>query len=92
MKQLIKTNVASTNIVELWHLSSKVEGEVRTNYGEEHEVEGDDEREDNDSNVHDEASSNPDILIQHFHGLDSIILSKLDCLHSTLNGILEEDE
>jgi hypothetical protein len=37
------------------HLSSEVEGEVRTNYGNKHEVEGDDEREDNDGNVHNEA-------------------------------------
>jgi hypothetical protein len=63
IKWFIQTNVANTNIVELQHLSSEVEGEVRTNYGDKHEVEGDDEHKDNDGNVHDEAPYDLDIRI-----------------------------
>jgi hypothetical protein len=48
MKRIIQTNVAGTSIVELRNLSSEVESELRTNYGDEANVEGDDEREDND--------------------------------------------
>jgi hypothetical protein len=63
MKRLLWTNVVGTNTIELWHLSSEVKGEVRTNYGDKHEVEGDDEREGNDGNVCDKATSNPYILM-----------------------------
>jgi hypothetical protein len=84
--------VANTNTVELGHLSSKVEGEVRTNYSDEHEVEGDDEHEDNDRNVCKEAPSNPNILIQHLHGLDNITFRRLDRLLLAPNEILEVDE
>jgi hypothetical protein len=63
MKQLVWTNLANTNIAKLWQLSSEVEGEVRTSYGDKDEVEVDDEREDDDGNVHEEAPNNPDILI-----------------------------
>jgi hypothetical protein len=63
IKWFIQTNVANTNIVELQHLSSEVEGEVRTNYGDKHEVEGDDEHKDNDGNVCDKAPSNPNIHV-----------------------------
>jgi hypothetical protein len=45
MKRIIQTNVAGTGIVELRNLSSEVEGELRTNYGDKADVEGDDERE-----------------------------------------------
>jgi hypothetical protein len=63
MKQLVWTNLANTNIAKLWQLSSEVEGEVRTSYGDKDEVEVDDEREDDDGNLHEEAPNNPDILI-----------------------------
>jgi hypothetical protein len=49
MKRLLWTNVVGTNTIELWHLSS--------------EVKGDDEREGNDGNVCDKATSNPYILM-----------------------------
>jgi hypothetical protein len=55
--------VTSTNIVELRHLSLEVEDEVRTNYGDKHEVEGDNGREDNDGNVRNRAPFDSDILI-----------------------------
>ena len=71
MKWIIWTNVAGTSIVELRNLSSEVEGEVRTNYGNEHDVEGDDEYEDNDGNVHEEAPNDPYICIQQPLGVDS---------------------
>jgi hypothetical protein len=63
MKWIVQTNVAGTSTVELRNLSSEVEGEFRTNYGDEADVEGDDEREDNDRNVREEAPNNPDIRI-----------------------------
>jgi hypothetical protein len=47
MKRIVQTNVAGTSTVELRNLSSEVEGELQTNYGDEADVEGDDEREDN---------------------------------------------
>jgi hypothetical protein len=84
--------LASTNIIELRYLSLMVEGEVRTNYGNEDEVEGDDECKDNDGNVREEAPNDSDVLIQHLHGLDSNILCRLDLLCLAPNGILEEDE
>jgi hypothetical protein len=40
-----------------------VESEVRNNYGDEYEVKRDDERKDNDANIHEEAPNNPNILI-----------------------------
>jgi hypothetical protein len=63
MKRFVQISVANTNTVELWNLSSEVDGEVRTNYGDEDDMEGDDEREDNDGNVCEEAPNNPDICI-----------------------------
>jgi hypothetical protein len=39
MKRFVRTNMASTNTVELWHLFLEVKSEVRTNYGDEHDVE-----------------------------------------------------
>jgi hypothetical protein len=63
MKRIVQTNVGGTSTVELWNLSSEVEGEFRTNYGDEADVEGDDERQDNDGNVREEAPNNPDIRI-----------------------------
>jgi hypothetical protein len=56
--------VAGTSTVELRNLSLEVEGELRTNYGDEADVEGDDEREDNDKNVCEEAPNDPDIRIR----------------------------
>jgi hypothetical protein len=43
--------VAGINNVKLWNLSLEVEGEVRTSYGDEDDVEGDDKHKDNDGNV-----------------------------------------
>ena len=63
MKQIVQTDVAGTSIVELWNLSSEVEGELWTNYGDEADVEGDDEHENNDRNVCKEAPNDPDIRI-----------------------------
>jgi hypothetical protein len=63
MKRFVQISVANTNTVELWNLSSEVDGEVRTNYGDEDDMEGDDEREDNDGKVCEEAPNNPDICI-----------------------------
>jgi hypothetical protein len=63
MKRIVQTNVAGTSTVELRNLSSEVEGELRTNYGDEADVEGDDEREDNEGNVHKEAPNDPNICI-----------------------------
>jgi hypothetical protein len=57
MKRIVQTNVAGTSTVELRNLSLEVEGELQTNYGNEANVEGDDEREDNDGNVREEASN-----------------------------------
>lgn len=51
MKWFVWTNVASTKTLEVWHLSLEVEGEVRTNYGDGHEVDEDDEHKDNDGNI-----------------------------------------
>ena len=71
MKLIVRTNVASTSTVELRNLTLEVEGEVQTNYGNEHNVEGTDEREDNDRNVCKEAPNDPDICIWQLLGLDS---------------------
>jgi hypothetical protein len=92
MKWLVWTSLASTNIVELWNLSSKVEGKVRTNYGDEDDVDGDDEHEDDEGNVREEEPNDPDICIQHTLGLASSTLCRSDHLHSTPIAILEEDE
>jgi hypothetical protein len=64
VKRLVRTNVGGTNNIELQHETSKVEGEMKTTYGNEDAVEGDDEHEDNDGNVHDEAPNDPDIRIR----------------------------
>ena len=83
MKRIVRTNVASTSIVELWNLSLEVEGEVGTNYGNEHDMEGDDEHEDNDGNIHKEASNDPDICIRQPLGIDSGTLYRSGHLCST---------
>jgi hypothetical protein len=83
MKRIVQTNVAGTSIVELRNLSSEVEGELRTNYGDEANVEGDDERKDNDGNVREEAPNDPDIRIRQPLGVDSSTLHRSGCLHST---------
>ena len=64
MKRIIWTNVISTSTIELWNLPLEVEGEIWTNYGDEHDVEGDDKHEDNDRSVCKEAPNDPDICIQ----------------------------
>jgi hypothetical protein len=76
MKRIVQTNVAGTSTVELWNLSSEVEGELRTNYGDEADVEGDDEREDNDGNVRKEAPNDPDIHIRQPLGVDNSTLRR----------------
>jgi hypothetical protein len=92
MKRLVRTSLASTNIVELWNLSSEVEGEVRTNYGDEDDMEGDDEREDDEGNVCKEAPNDLDICIRHPLGLASNTLRRSDRLRSTPTAVLEENE
>jgi hypothetical protein len=84
--------LAGTNTVKLQNLSSEVEDEVWTTYGDEDDVEGDDEHEDDDSNVRKEAPNDPDIYIQHPLGPASSTLCRLECLRSTPTAILEEDE
>jgi hypothetical protein len=83
MKRSVQTNVADTSTVELRNLSSKVEGELRTNHGDEADVEGDDEREDNDGNEREEAPNDPDIRIRQPLGVDSSTLRRLGRLRST---------
>jgi hypothetical protein len=83
MKWIVQTNVAGTSTVELWNLSSEVEGELRTNYGNEANVEGDDEHEDNDGNVCEEAPNDPDIRIRQHLGVDSSTLRRSGHLRST---------
>lgn len=77
MKQVVQTNVASTCIVELQHLTSKIEGEFWTNYGDKANMKGDDELEDNNGNVHEEAPNDLDIRIQQPLGIDSSTLRRL---------------
>jgi hypothetical protein len=67
----------------------EVEGEVRTSYGDEDDLEGD---EDNTGNVHEEAPNDPDIRIRQPLGLDSNTLRRSDRLRSTPTAILEADE
>jgi hypothetical protein len=83
MKRIVQTNVAGTSTVELRNLSSEVEGELRTNYGDEADVEGDDEHEDNDGNVREEAPNNPDIRIRQPLGVDSNTPRRSGRLRST---------
>jgi hypothetical protein len=63
--------VVGTSTVGLRNLSSEIEGELRTNYGDKADVEGDDEREDNDGNVCEEAPNDVDIHIRQPLGVDS---------------------
>jgi hypothetical protein len=83
MKRIVQTNVAGTSTVELRNLSSEVEGELRTNYGDEANVEGDDEREDNDGNVREEAPNDPNIHIRQPLGIDNSTLRRSGRLRST---------
>jgi hypothetical protein len=83
MKRIVQTNVASTSTIELRNLSLEVEGELRTNYGDEANVEGDDEREDNDGNVREEALNDPNIHIRQPLGVDSNTLRRSGRLRST---------
>jgi hypothetical protein len=92
MKWFVRANVVGTNIIELWHLSSEVKGEVRTNYNDEHDVEWDDECKGNDGNVHDKAPFHSDVRNWQLHGLDSIPRHRSDRLHTTSYRILGEDE
>jgi hypothetical protein len=82
MKRIVQTNVAGTSTIELRNLSSEVEGELRTNYGDEADVEGDDEREDNDGNVCEEAPNDPDIRIRQPLGVDNSTLRRSGRLRS----------
>ena len=84
MKRIVQTNVTNTSIVELRNLSLEVEGELRTNYGGKADVEGHDEHEDNDGNVHEEAPNDPDIHIRQPLGVDSNTLCRSGHLRSTL--------
>jgi hypothetical protein len=83
MKRIVQTNVAGTSTIELRNLSSEVEGELRTNNGDEADVEGDDECKDNDRNVHEEAPNDPDIHIQQPLGVDNNTFRRSGRLHST---------
>jgi hypothetical protein len=83
MKRIVQTNVAGMSIVELRNLSSEVEGELQTNYGDEADVEGDDEHEDNDGNVREEAPNDPDIRIRQPLGIDNSTLRRSGRLCST---------
>lgn len=83
MKRIVPTSVAGTNNVELRNLTSEVEGEVQTHYGDEHDVEGDDEREDYDGNVREEAPNDPDIRIRQPTSVDSSIVRRSERLRST---------
>ena len=83
MKWIVHTNVASKSTIELWNLSSEIEDELWTNYGDKDDVEGDDEREDNDGNIREEAPNDPNICIRQPLGLDSNILCRLGHLYST---------
>ena len=83
MKWIVRTNVAGTSTIEMRNLISEVEDEVRTNNGDKHNVEGDDEREDNDGNVRKEAPNDPDICIQQLLGIDSNTLCRSSRLRST---------
>jgi hypothetical protein len=60
---MVCSNQCGTNIVELRKLSSEIEGELRTSYGDEDDMKGDDEREDNNGNIREEAPNDPDIRI-----------------------------
>jgi hypothetical protein len=82
MKWIVQTNVAGTSTLELRNLSSEVEGELRTNYGDEANVEGDDEREDNDGYIREEAPNDPDIRIRQPLGVDKSTLRRSGRLHS----------
>jgi hypothetical protein len=84
--------LAGTNTVKLQNLSSEVEDEVWTTYGDEDDVEGEDEHEDDDGNVCKEASNDTDIYIRHPLGLASNIFRRLDRLRSTPTAVLEENE
>ena len=92
MKRFVQTNVAGTTTVELQNLSLEVESELQINYGDEDDIEGDDEHEDNDGNVCKEAPNNLDIYIQQPLGLDSSTLCRLDHPLPIPIVVLEVDE
>jgi hypothetical protein len=83
MKRIVQTNVAGTSTIELRNLSSEIKGELRTNYGDEANVEGDDEHEDNDGNVRKEAPNDLNIRIRQPLGIDSSTLRRSGRLRST---------
>jgi hypothetical protein len=84
--------VAGINTVELWHKTSEVEGELKITFGDEDDVEGDDEHEDNDGNVCEEAPNDLDVYIRQPLGVDSSTVRISNRLHSTSTAALEEDE
>ena len=83
MKRIVWTNVAGINTIELQNLTLEVEGEIQTNYGDEHDIGGDDEREDNDGNVREEAPNDPNIRIRQPMDVDSNTPRRSGRLHST---------
>ena len=66
-RQIVWTNVANTSTIELRNLTSEVESKVLTNYGDEHNVEGDDEHEDNDGKCTRGSTERP----RHLHPITS---------------------
>jgi hypothetical protein len=65
---------------------------VKTTFGDEDAVEGDDEHEDNDGNVHEEVPNDPDIHIWQPLGLDSGTVCRSDRLYSGPYPAVDEDE
>jgi hypothetical protein len=84
--------VGGKNNIELLRETSEVEGEVKTTFGDEDAVDGDDEHEDNDGNVCEEAPNDPNIRIRQPLELDSSTVRRTDCLYSAPNIAVEEDE
>jgi hypothetical protein len=65
---------------------------VKTTYGDEDAIEGDDEHEDNDGNIREEAPNDPDICIRKPLGLDSSTVRRLGRLRSAPNIAVQVDE
>jgi hypothetical protein len=89
---LVQTSLANFNTIELWNLSLKVKGEVRTSYGDKDDMEGNDEHEDDDGDVCEESPNDLDICIRQCLGLDSSILHRSDRLRSTPMVVLKANE
>jgi hypothetical protein len=89
---LVRTNVGGTNNVELWYKTSEVKGEVKTTFGDEDAVKGDDEHEDNDGNVCEKAPNDPDIRIRQPLGLHSSTVRRSGHLCSAPNVAVQVDK